>query len=90
MEYAVKLVVEQNALPKIMPIIHMVINGFVFFSMFSRLFKGDIGCPPPLFIWVTAVSVGLIWLDTLVMILIEHPNRFRHIETGLKNVRVKG
>lgn len=90
MEYAVKLVVEQNVLPKIMPVIHIIINTLVFFSMLSRLFRGDIDCPSLFFLYVTGVSIGLIWVDTLVMLFVEHPNRFCHVETRLKSARVKG
>lgn len=90
MEYAVKLITEQNIFPKILPVILIAINAGVFFVMLARLFKGDIGCPSPCFLGVTAASIVLIWVDTIAMLLIEHPNRSRHIESRLRNMRVKG
>lgn len=86
MEYCVKLITSHKLIPKILPGVLIVLNLLVFFFSFADLFKEAATISHESFKYVVlAISLGIIWTDTVAALLFEKPDDPNSIESKLQN-----
>lgn len=88
MEFIIPLIKSNKFLPKIYPFCLFIANIFIYLVALAVLLERPLGVNSNCVIFFIVLSIALIWLDTLLMLMIEPPSpQIVAVENTLKGTK---